>query len=238
MSIFKIMYPKINLNVQNIDGSSPLIELICLNKINLCKFLLKMDEKIDINLQTNSGSTALIQAVSGNHINLVKILLSKPKIKLNMQTKKMKNSALLIACLKNHVEIVKLLLKKSQIIDVTIQNKYGKNALNIAVENKQNKILKLFFKDDQVLIEKALAIMKKEDEKEYWIEFLNHVGKNESNEVFFFLFLSFFSNLFILKYQKSKFQHQDRKSEKIFLICYRIIHTKMHFFNKIKNCDP
>jgi ankyrin repeat protein len=102
----------IDINIQNIDGWTPLIYASYWNNIEILKLLLSYKD-INVNHQNYWKDTALIWASYNNKIEIVKLLLNHPDINIFLKNKYGK-TALDYAKENNNKEIIKLikLIKK------------------------------------------------------------------------------------------------------------------------------
>lgn len=79
---------KVNVNVQDKNGTTALIFASYYKHENIVKFLLQVPG-IDVNIQNNSGHTALMFAAHVGHENIVRLILQSPAAgnKINIQDK-------------------------------------------------------------------------------------------------------------------------------------------------------
>ena len=97
----------INVNIQDMDGTTALIAAVLKNHPACVeRILAHMDT--DVNLQDTDGWTALIYAACNGRDKCVKLLLAAKDIDVKLQTKR-GNTASVLAVRRRHAECVKLL---------------------------------------------------------------------------------------------------------------------------------
>jgi serine/threonine-protein phosphatase 6 regulatory ankyrin repeat subunit B len=117
---------KIEINNQNNDGSTTLLELISENGMN--KYIRKLIEfKADPNITSKDGMSPLILACSEKKIDTVELLLEIPNIKINYQIPHTLTSAFLMAVSQSSLPICELLKAKGA--NINALDSQGKNAL-------------------------------------------------------------------------------------------------------------
>jgi ankyrin repeat protein len=126
-------HPKIDINLENKNGDTPLfLSIKYLNNSSseeTLKILLN-HPKIDINLQNKNGDTALMIAAKFSDNNAYNFLLECPNIDINLQNKN-GDTALMIAAFHSNSELCKILLNRSD-ININIQNKMECTILHFA----------------------------------------------------------------------------------------------------------
>ncbi|MBV8801725.1 MAG: ankyrin repeat domain-containing protein, partial [Gammaproteobacteria bacterium] len=98
---------RINLNQQNREGLSPLMEASIKGDLHMVNILLKAGAVV--NLLDNEGNNSLFHAINNGHIQIAEVLINQKVIHLNHQNNQ-KITSLMLACYKNNIEIVKCLL--------------------------------------------------------------------------------------------------------------------------------
>ena len=131
---------KINLNIYNENGYTPLHHSCRQDRIQMFKLLLN-HPKIDVNIQSSNGNTPLYRAGLDNNIQIVELLLKHPKIDVNIKNKG-GYSPLRIVCDFNRIQIIKLLLNHPK-IDVNTKDNYGIAPLHIVCRYDITQIIKL-----------------------------------------------------------------------------------------------
>lgn len=132
-----ICYSK-NINVQDLNGFTPLMYACENGNIELANELI--NRKAEINIKNKEEKIALFIAIENNNLELVNLLLNN-KSMVNIQTASIKYTPLMKAVEKGNEEVVKLLLKHQA--NVNEQNIHGKTALIIAVEKNNINLVKL-----------------------------------------------------------------------------------------------
>lgn len=139
--IFFLDNNKININIRNDKGVTPLIYFICeYSSIKYIKALLRhpnIKDDIDINIKDGNGNTCLHYSCVNNLSKLCKLLLSHPNINPNVQNND--GSTPLHMCTnifkKNSTKCLKLLLEHPK-INPNILNKAGETCLHRSCRNK------------------------------------------------------------------------------------------------------
>lgn len=117
---------KIDIDNQNNDGSTTLLELISENGTN--KYIRKLIEfKANPNITSKDGMSPLILACSEKKIDTVELLLEMPNIKINYQIPHTLTSAFLMAVSQSSLPICELLKEKGA--NINELDSQGKNAL-------------------------------------------------------------------------------------------------------------
>lgn len=80
-----ITLKKVNLNIKNANGVTPLMWAVLNNYPDIVKLILT--KNVDVNLKDKSGFTAFFLAISTINLDIVKILIKTPKIDLNVKNK-------------------------------------------------------------------------------------------------------------------------------------------------------
>ncbi len=124
---------KINVNSQNNQGNTPLIEAI-LNDDGITVSNLLKERSLDINKQDNNGYTGLIHAVNRENEYLIKTLLNH-NAKMEIEDNN-GNRALTIAVWQNKRSLVGLLIDNGAKTDIKTNS--GKSLLDLA-EERNNK---------------------------------------------------------------------------------------------------
>lgn len=124
---------KVNVNSQNNQGNTPLIEAILNNDDITVSNLLK-EKSLEINKQDNNGYTGLIHAVNTDNEYLIKTLLNH-NAKMEIEDNN-GNRALTIAVWQNKRTLVRLLIDNGAKTDIKTNS--GKTLLDLA-EERNNK---------------------------------------------------------------------------------------------------
>ena len=96
-----------DVNAQDYDGWTPLIEASFWECVKVVEFLLKAGA--DVNIEDNNGWTALIKASYEGHAEVVKLLLAAGA---DIEAKnEYGRTALNLACASDHLEVMKILIE-------------------------------------------------------------------------------------------------------------------------------
>ena len=125
---------KININIQDARGETPLI-LACIlaRSVEVVQLILSCPT-LDVNLANNKGMTALHAASYQGHETIVSMLLGHEHIQVNKGDSN-KDSPLMVACNESYLGVIRLLLNRDD-IDINAKNKYNRTALTISCERK------------------------------------------------------------------------------------------------------
>ncbi|OHS95783.1 hypothetical protein TRFO_38083 [Tritrichomonas foetus] len=117
-----IIFPGVDLNVQNKRKNTPLIEAIECRNINGVEILLST-KKVDVNIANIDGETAIFVAVRKRCKDCIQLLLKSKKINFNNLTKKGEN-LLHYAVNTGDTNIIEMILK-IKYIDVNLMSNVG-----------------------------------------------------------------------------------------------------------------
>lgn len=132
LSTIEWVKSQVNINAQDENGDTALLNAIICKSEEVARFLLKIPE-LDVTIQNKYGDTALMWAVSECDEDIVTLLLAHPKIDINFQTKK-GEFPLSIACRRGYENKVKLLLQMPG-IKINRQNARGETPLELAAKH-------------------------------------------------------------------------------------------------------
>lgn len=144
---------KLNINIPNYFGQTPLILSIFHQKFEILNILLN-NNGIDLGKRTFlEGKTAIMYAVEKGNLNIVKLLLKK-NCNIEIQDSKGR-SVLIYAILSKNVDIFLEILHQSK--DLVNQiDKEGKNSLHYALGNHFYQDAKIFI--DELIFKHAILI--------------------------------------------------------------------------------
>ncbi|ORX49345.1 ankyrin [Piromyces finnis] len=101
-------YSKININIQDKNLNTPLINACYKGYYNIVDSLLK--HNADVNIDNISKDRALFMAILKNNIEIAKLLLNTGKVEMNHKNKE-GDSEISVACKNNNGEMINLLIK-------------------------------------------------------------------------------------------------------------------------------
>jgi ankyrin repeat protein len=134
----KMIAEETDINIQDKDGRTALMEASEYDRIEIIKFLI--EEKANLNIQDKKyGWTALIFATFWGRFEIVKLLI-EAKADVNIQDKD-GWTALMYASFKGLFEIAKILVEAKA--DQNLQDENGKTALDYAKEQGNKEIVEL-----------------------------------------------------------------------------------------------
>jgi hypothetical protein len=118
---------KIDINVKNVWGRTPLIAALVAFRYNLAKVLIA--QNADVNICDSNGLSPVIICCSYGNIELLKLLVQNGA-NIN-QTNSSGKSALHYAIVGNHTDIIDFLLKRG--CNINTMDKYGITPLHVAL---------------------------------------------------------------------------------------------------------
>lgn len=138
LKLMQSLIDKVDINIQDDNGNTALIEAAYKEHESIVKFLLSQPS-LHVNAQNKAGETALITAMPNE--NIVKLLLKVINIDINIQAID-GESGLIFACREGYEKIVKLLLELPQ-LKLNLKNKHGNTALISAASKGHNNIVNM-----------------------------------------------------------------------------------------------
>jgi ankyrin repeat protein len=134
---------KININITDINGNTPLILSIKNKNKAIIKFLLDLPD-INPNITNNQGHTALHIAANYEFETIVELILENKEINPNIQDKDNNYTPLMSAIILNNFNLINLLLNHPK-NNLYIQDSLGNTSYHLSIiEKNSDDIIKLF----------------------------------------------------------------------------------------------
>ena len=133
LNFFLSISEKVNINIQDQFGETPLILACLYAKEELVQVILRFPT-LEVNLANNEGKTALLTACNRGHETMVSMLLGHEHIQVNMSDSD-NNTPLMVACGGSYLGVIRLLLNRED-IDINAKNKFRCTALTISCRSR------------------------------------------------------------------------------------------------------
>ena len=143
-----LLKKKVDLDLVNKDGYTPLCLASKLGDIEAVKLLLKFEKHHKYyNHISNTNTTPLIEASKNGYLEIVKLLLEKKNNPGLYYKDDYGDCAFLHSCRNSNLEIVKLLLRKK---NIKAKNDYNENALIISLKNNNKNVTKFLLENKKI----------------------------------------------------------------------------------------
>ncbi|OWT43365.1 NB-ARC and ankyrin domain protein [Pochonia chlamydosporia 170] len=144
---FLLVSDKVNIDVKDNNGRTPLSCAAQFGREAVVKMLLKMGT-VDINAKDKRGETPLLLAAQSGHNAVVKLLLETGKVDINAKGTN-GQTPLLRAAQDGHEAVVKLLLETGK-VDINAKDINGQTPLLRAAQSGHEAVVKLLLETDKV----------------------------------------------------------------------------------------